>query len=599
MQTNGNPDILSALKLLTLIEISKSINDSALELDDLLNRIMDSCKTLLEVESSSLMLANYEKQALVFHIISGEGKELKKMEVPIGVGIAGIVAQTEEPLIVNNAQEDPRVYKEADKKAHFTTRNIICVPLIANGRVIGVLEAINTIDRPDFNENDDLLLMKALAEHAAIAITNNQIYDRIKTRVNELKALHEVSKLAMRHEKVEDMMRESLSIVSRALRCKHCSILLQDPANNTFKLSPIIVAENSTGEPPEPCAEYEIAQDVFLHRSEIFAENIAIDPRFQSNIPFRYTTHSFISVPLQSRNRPFGVLSVYDRLDESAFDSDNVTLLRTIANQISEIQENILHFEETKTAIRIRRDLEITRQMQEDILPKKFQKIDGVDMYACCKPANEVGGDFYDYFYTPEYPNEFIASISDISGKSIPAMLFMAISRSVLRAQIVHQATPSPAKILELANIPLLNDSSAGMFATSFIIYCDIARRKLTYSNAGHNAPLLLRKGEETFISLHTAGKPLAVSSGAKYAEAVVKIKDGDLLVMYTDGLVEANNKEHEEFGMKRIREAILSCRDLSAQEIAGTLLERVNEFAAGEPQFDDITLFIFKFNFE
>jgi sigma-B regulation protein RsbU (phosphoserine phosphatase) len=592
-------DHLFPLKLLSLVEISKRIN-SLLKIDDLLAIIIEKSKELLNTEACSLMLADYEKQVLIFHVVSGEGKELETTELPLGVGIAGTVAQSGEPLIVNDAQNDPRWYKEADKMTNSVTRNILCVPMIADGLVIGVLEAINTIDREGFNEDNDLLLMMAIAEQAAISITNNKLYDRIKARVEELSSLHDVSQLAMRHhERTEDMLRISLSIVARAMHCKYISVLLRDPIDNTLKLLVYNKAKNEITEQTEPSTEEEIARQAFESCSSVFSENIHIDPRYKSNMNFLYTKRSFISIALQAKSGPFGVLNAFDRLDGNSFDSYNVTLFETIANHLSKIHENILLFKEKENTIRFEEELRITRKLQDAILPKRFPVIKGVDMYACSKSAQEVGGDFYDYFHSSDFPDEFIATIADVSGKSISAALFMATARSILRAQILNRHTPNPARLFESATDLILSDSDSGMFVTSFMIHCNLLSRQLTYSSAGHNDPLLLRKGEKEFINLHTTGKPLAILPGAKYADNIIEIKDGDLLVMYTDGLVEANDRDGEEFGMERVEEALLSCRDLSAKEIAQTLLDKTNAFAAGVPQFDDITLFIIKFNFD
>jgi len=590
-------DMLSTYKLYSLIEIGKKIN-SLLDINMLLSMIMESCKTLLDAEASSLMLADDERQVLTFHVISGDGDELKTTEVPIGVGIAGTVAQTGEPLLVNDAQNDPRLYREADKKTNMVTRNLICVPMIANERVIGVLEAMNTIDREGF-DNDDLLLMMALAEQASISIMNNKLYERIRARVDELSALHEVSQLAMYYEKTEDMLRESLEVVARIMHCRYSSLLLYNSRDHTLMMHASTGFENAV--PPaegDPSAEDEISLQVFLKRSALFSENIAFDPRFNSKKNFRYTARSFISMPLQTKSHPIGVLNVTDRVDGGAFDSHDVRILQTIASQISDVHENILLHEEKKNAIRLEKELEITRRLQEAILPKSFPEIKRVNIFASNKPANEVGGDFYDFYQSPEYPNEFIASIADVSGKSIPAALFMASARSTLHAQIVHRQTRSPARLFESANDLILADSDSAMFVTSFMLHCDLGKQQITYSNAGHNSPLLLRRGEERCTYLHTAGKPLAVVPGARYTDAVLDIKDGDTIIMYTDGLIEANDKAGEEFGVERFEEAALVSRDFSAKDISGYILQSVDTFAFGVPQFDDITLFIIKFNF-
>ncbi|HOG64030.1 MAG TPA: SpoIIE family protein phosphatase [Spirochaetota bacterium] len=597
MGTNGDQDRLSAYKLYSLVNISKKIN-SLLEINALLELIMESCKTLLNAEASSLMLVNEEKQVLTFNIISGKGEELRTMEVPIGKGIAGIVAQSGEPLIINDAQNDPRFFKEADKKTNMVTSSIVCVPMTTNKRVIGVLEAINALDRDGFND-DDLLLLMALAEQAAISITNRKLYDRIKARAEELSAMYEIGQLAMSHGSPERILQESLEIVSRVMGCKRTSILMHDASDDTLRVKASIGFEGDVSGQIKVTPENEISYQVFHTLKFIYTENVDTDPRFGRNKRFRYTTRSFVSVPMQTKERPIGVLNVTDKQDGGHFDAHDVRLLQTIANQISEVHENIRLYNEERVKLKLEKELEVTRRLQEAIFPKSFPSIPGVTMFACNKPASEVGGDFYDFFHSTEDPGQFTAVIADVSGKSVPAALFMAISRSILRAQAVSQEKPDPAALFESANRLIIADSDSAMFVTSFMLHCDINARKAVYSNAGHNDPILLRRGRDHCIQLHTRGKPLAVMPDSVYQNSVLDIEPGDIIVMYTDGIVEANNMLEQEFGMDRFEEEILACRHLPADAMARHILQRVNAFAAETPQFDDMTLFIFKFELE
>jgi sigma-B regulation protein RsbU (phosphoserine phosphatase) len=559
---------------------------------------MDSCKTLLNAEASSLMLVNEERQVLTFNVITGKGEELRTMEVPIGKGIAGIVAHSGEPLIINNAQQDDRVFKEADKKTSMVTRNIVCVPMTTNKRVIGVLEAINAVDRDGFDD-DDLLLLMALAEQAAISITNRKLYDRVKARAEELSAMYEIGQLAMGHGSPQSILQESLAIVSRVMDCKRTSVLIHDVSDDTLRVVASIGFEGDVSSQIRVTPENDISYQVFRSLKFIYTENIETDPRFGHNKRFRYTTRSFVSVPMQTKERPIGVLNVTDKQDGSHFNAHDVRLLQTIANQISEVHENTRLYNEERVKLKLEKELEVTRRLQEAIFPKSFPSIPGVTMFACNKSASEVGGDFYDFFYSPDHPDQFTAVIADVSGKSVPAALFMAISRSILRAQAVSQVTSDPAALFESANKLIIADSDSAMFVTSFMLHCDMAQRKAVYSNAGHNDPILLRQGRDHCIQLHTRGKPLAVMPNSTYENSVLDLEPGDIIVMYTDGIVEANDTLEMEYGMERFEEEILACRHLPVDAMARHILQRVNAFAAGTPQFDDMTLFIFKFELD
>lgn len=588
---------LSAYKIYTLIDISKKIN-SLMELEKLLREIMDSVKTLLHAEGSSLMFLDEEKNVLTFRVVTGENQVegLKEIEVPLGKGIAGLVAKTGEALIINDAQNDDRVFKQADQKTSMVTRNIICVPMTTGGKIIGVLEAINSRDREAFS-NDDLLLLMAFAEQAAISITNRKLYDRVKARVDELTALYEISQLNLGHEAAEDLFKSSVEIVGRVMGCDRVSILLFDKQEDALLVKAAIGIDPTVLPSIKVPLEDQISARVFKEMRFIFSENIDGDPRFGRNKRFRYQSNSFVSVPMQTKEKVIGVLNVTDKNDNRPFNIFDVRLLKTIANQISEVYENLRLYAEEKKKIKIEKELEVTRRLQEAIFPKGFPDIADVSIYGMNLSASEVGGDFYDFFHVPENYNQFAAVIADVSGKSLPAALFMAVCRSIIRAEAMADLSQPPSRILEISNRLILADSESAMFVTAFLITCDMERRVLTYSNAGHNAPILIRERSGKAEYLGTSSKPLGILGNTLYPDQEMPIEAGDLLVMYTDGIIEANNMKKEEFGQARLEEVVLRNRHLQPSSIAQKITDAVTEFAGGAPQFDDMTLFIFRFD--
>lgn len=586
-------DHLSAFKLYSLINITKKIN-SLMELDKLLELIMDSVKTLLNAEGSSLMLLDRERQVLTFSVVTGDkGDELKQVEVPVGVGIAGIVAESGEPLIINDAQTDDRVFKGADEKTSMITRNIACVPLMTGGRTIGVLEAINSLDRDTFTD-DDLLVLMAFSEQAAISITNRKLYDRLKSRVEELSSLYEISQLATSKRHQNDLLNYSLSIVARVMGCSRCSILLHDAAEDILKVEAAIGIEKETMKSIRVGMENDISARVFRTMKFILSEDIDRDPRFGRNKRFRYTSRSFVTVPMRTKEKMIGVLNVTDKENGKTFTIFDVQLLQTIANQISEVYENSRLYIQEQEKINMEKELEVTSRLQQAIIPKRFPVRDDLDMYAFNHSAKEVGGDFYDYFEGTSGGQKLSALIADVSGKSVPAALFMAVCRSTIRAQAFDQ-NRSPAEILNISNNLIMHDSESAMFVTCFFFSYDRENRMITYSNAGHNPPLLIRAGGG-IERLHTRGKPLGVIANEAYEERQAAVRPGDLLVLFTDGIVEANNEQNDEYGDARFEQVLLGVRTQTPREIADRITAEVNSFVGDEPQFDDMTLFIIKF---
>jgi len=208
------------------------------------------------------------------------------------------------------------------------------------------------------------------------------------------------------------------------------------------------------------------------------------------------------------------------------------------------------------------------------------------DVFPHMMPAREIGGDLYDIVSLDA--NRFMISIGDVCGKGIPAALFMAITQTVMRLE-VRLGQDLQAEI-EAANRQLVANNREEMFTTLFCGVLDAASGTMTWCNCGHTPALLLRRGESTFETLRTSGPPLGVIETARYAPRSVALAPGDVLVLYSDGVTEAEDPRSAQFGIERLQQALLEVRGQSASRIVEHVVRRVTEFADGAPQADDIT---------
>jgi serine phosphatase RsbU (regulator of sigma subunit)/CHASE2 domain-containing sensor protein len=209
-----------------------------------------------------------------------------------------------------------------------------------------------------------------------------------------------------------------------------------------------------------------------------------------------------------------------------------------------------------------------------------------LDIFANMIPAREVGGDLYDIVKLDE--NRVMITIGDVCGKGVPASLFMAITQTVMRLG-VHSGQDLQAEI-KAANNLLVANNREEMFTTLFCGVIDVPSGTMTYCNCGHNPPLVLRKGEVTFEPLRNCGPPLGVVDDITYIPRSIALAPGDMLLLYTDGVTEAETSQSDQFGMKRLEQAILETRSHPAREVVEHIIKRVAEFARGTPQSDDIT---------
>ncbi len=240
---------------------------------------------------------------------------------------------------------------------------------------------------------------------------------------------------------------------------------------------------------------------------------------------------------------------------------------------------------------RNRSELRIASDIQRSFLPEHIPPIEGFDLAAISVPAMEVGGDFYDFI--PGDGGRLGVVIADVSGKSVPAALFMALSRTIVRANATHHERGT--EVLQDANDMISADSRSGMFVTLFYGVLDEISRSLVYANAGHPRPLLFRRSSGEFSELEVTGIALGTFGGLEYEERMTSFSPGDVLVLYTDGVTEAINRDMEQYGVPRLCSAVQRSHNLSAQEIMEHILEDISLFSGEQAQFDDITMIVIK----
>ncbi|MCA1917208.1 SpoIIE family protein phosphatase [Methanospirillum hungatei] len=241
---------------------------------------------------------------------------------------------------------------------------------------------------------------------------------------------------------------------------------------------------------------------------------------------------------------------------------------------------------------RFTRELEIAQGIQQSFLPDNVPDIPGMELAVFSSPALEVGGDFYDFI--PVGDDQWGLVIADVSGKGVPAALFMALSRTLIRVSATWKS--SPASAISEANTLICRDSKASMFVTLFYLVIDSMKRQITYVNAGHNPPLMLTGGDQSDITLLKAeGIALGIIDDIDLASVTVDLKKGDMVALYTDGITEAMNKDGEEYGIERFTEVLMQNRDLDLSALITAIKTSIKEFTKDAPQSDDITLILFR----
>jgi sigma-B regulation protein RsbU (phosphoserine phosphatase) len=236
-------------------------------------------------------------------------------------------------------------------------------------------------------------------------------------------------------------------------------------------------------------------------------------------------------------------------------------------------------------------EMETARGIQQSLLPESPPHIEGFELAALNLPARQVGGDFYDFI--PVSKDRWGIIIADVSGKGVPAALFMALSRTLVRANVAEDTTAAQA--MEKANHLISQEAKMGMFVTLFYAVLDPEKKRLQYVNAGHNPPLAVKKSSGDVILLRAKGIAMGVMDDAVLEEKEIELDSNDIVVFYTDGITEAISGAGEQFGEKRLIETINQNMDLPPKELIGRVKDTVFTFAQGQPQHDDFTLVVLK----
>ena len=309
--------------------------------------------------------------------------------------------------------------------------------------------------------------------------------------------------------------------------------------------------------------------------------------------------HPQLLLPLMTKQNLLGIISLGEKRSEAPYSSTDLRLLKSVATQTALALSNA----ELTSAIaveisrreKLNREIEIAREVQERLFPQRFPEIAGLDYFGRCRTALGVGGDYYDFLALPD--GKLGVALGDVSGKGIAAALTMASLQASLRADAMR-AGNDIAGLIARVNAMLYDASAEDRYATLFYAQYDPATHRLSYVNAGHCPPILLRSAAK-----HGAVERLDQAGGTvvgllpecAYEQAEVSLAPSDLLVIYTDGFSEAMNPNLTEWGEERLIEAIATCNGLPARDSITRIMQAADAFAAGAPQSDDMTLVILR----
>jgi len=438
------------------------------------------------------------------------------------------------------------------------------------------------------DEPEDSSTVEAQVSHSSGLVLESQSAEKLRALLEISSKLSRTLELGDLLPKIVDRLFELFKQADRGF------IILREEA--TTKLIPKVIKTRRPQDESNARFSRSIVKQCMETTQAFLSDDASADSRFalsQSIADFRI--RSVMCAPLCGQDgKAFGVIQLDTQDRSKKFTEDDLKLLVGVANQASVALENAKLHEDLVARERLKRDLELAKEVQTSFLPKHLPTVGGYEFFAHYEPAQEVGGDYYGFVPLP--PSRLAITLGDVAGKGVPAALLMAKLSSDTRFCTLTEPDPGLA-IGKLNDLLCQSASDMDRFVTMAAAVLDSGEHVVTVVNAGHPPPMVYRhttgKLEES-TSHDIVGLPLGIAEGMKYDSAQVRLYPGDCLLIFSDGVTEAWNKQNEQFGMKGIYDALRQGGPINPRILGERIIRLVKLHAAGRSQHDDITLVCF-----
>ena len=584
------PDIrLEPLQVDFLHRLADALN-TTLDLNTLMHRVADLVRAVIDYRIFAILLLNDRTNELRMRFQTGHTPEIERMRIRIGHGIVGQAALHRKSILIPDVGS-PGNYVEHYIEANPQVRSELAVPLIVKNKVIGVIDIQS--EHTAFFTRDHQRLLELVASRVAIAVENARLYTRVSRQAQTLTVLNEISREITSILDPDDLLERIGTLLKRVIDFQMFTILLWNDRTQQFEHRfSTRYGERAIRERNIVYGQGIIGAAAQL-RETILVPDVRKDPRY---VLVHAETRSKLSTPLIYKGRVIGVLDL-EHTRVNYYNEDHQKTISTLASQLAISIANArlyqrIHEEEQ----RMESDLEMARQVQLRLMPSSPPVMNRAEIAVKFTAARSIGGDIYDFL---DYgPGRVALAVGDVSGKAAPAALYAALVSGILRSLAPQHL--SPAALLTALNHQLQERKLDSQYVTMLIAIWDDSNQTLQIANAGSVQPLFVAakpsgEGSPDVTTIKAEGFPLGLFADGEYEEFTLSTQPGDLIVFFSDGIVDANNADGEMFGDERLVHVLQSLSSPTAARTTDAILAAVDTFQAGTDHFDDETIVVLR----
>ncbi len=586
-------DELSTQRLEQLINELSVEFISILDLGELIERVANRLHEVIDYKFFNLFLVDEVRGGLVWKKSIGyKPEEVAAYDViPFDRSLASAAWREGQTINVGDVTQDSR-YLYIATQSGSEPLSEIAVPLMLTReeKIVGVLTIESS--EPNYFTRDHERVLGVLGNQLAIALEHARVYDELRQRTREMRALIEIGHEITSILDLDKLLNHIASLLDRVINYDFLYVGLIDGEEFVWHVEGGNGAQRRERPNRTEVSEGIVGRTVRERRTQIVGDILRDSDYFMEENPGGDSQRAEIAVPLIYEERVIGVIALESNRT-NAFNEYHGRLLENIANNLSiGIVNARLYDELVERERRLEREIMMARDVQRAMIPESSPNLKGFEIAAQLEPALNLSGDFYDYI--PLSAKRLGLMIGDVSGKGIRAAMGMAAARSILRS--VARRGGGSSRVLRDANLRLHRDLGRQLLLTLVYGVIDAETKTFQYCNAGHNWPLHVRASGK-WRALKTGGLLLGVFDKQQYKTETIHLEKGDIIFFYTDGLVEAHTPQPSriEFGERRLLNFVLSHRHLRAHAIIDGAIKHMKEFTAGAHQHDDLTVVVVK----